>query len=106
MAKDDDPPAIDVDAIQAQIDLAMSMTEELVASWVKPSAPGSKPSLAQHKQSFEETERELQMYMNRPPRCELPYSMIQPCLKITFCMPGWVSVHLYPIPADQPLERP
>ena len=69
MAENDDPSTFDIDAIQAQIDLAMSMNEELVSTWVKPSAAsGSKSGLAQKKKTFEETERELQTYMKRPPR--------------------------------------
>lgn len=69
MAEDDGPSTFDADAIQAQVDLAMSMTEELVSTWVKPS-PGynAKSNLAQKKKAWDDTERELQAYMKRPLR--------------------------------------
>ena len=66
MAQDDEQE-IDLDALQAQINMAMAEEEALVASWIKPSKTPSKRS----KRTFEEMERELQDYMRRPPRYAL-----------------------------------
>jgi hypothetical protein len=51
----------DTDAIQAQIDLSLSFAQDLVSSWVKPSV-----KLALSKRN--DTEKELEEYMRRPPR--------------------------------------
>ncbi|KAF5390601.1 hypothetical protein D9757_002624 [Collybiopsis confluens] len=58
MAEEDD---IDVDALQAQIDLAMSVTNDLVSSWIKPSVKSN----SSYNQNLE---AELKEYMRRPPR--------------------------------------
>ncbi|KAJ7368505.1 hypothetical protein DFH08DRAFT_1071198 [Mycena albidolilacea] len=52
---------IDTEALQAQIDLSLSYAQNLVSSWVKPSA---KPT----KNSSRALEAELKEYMRRPPR--------------------------------------
>lgn len=46
--------------IQAQIDLSLSVAEDLVASWMKPSRKSTKIQ--------RDTEKELEEYMKRPPR--------------------------------------
>ncbi|THV08357.1 hypothetical protein K435DRAFT_771878 [Dendrothele bispora CBS 962.96] len=58
MAEDDN---IDTEALQAQIDLSMSFTHELVSSWIKPTQK-SRSSYAQ------DLETEIKDYMRRPPR--------------------------------------
>ncbi|KAL5487627.1 hypothetical protein ACEPAI_5735 [Sanghuangporus weigelae] len=63
MAQNDEQE-IDLDALQAQINMAMAEEEALVSSWVKPSKSPSK----RLKRTFEEMERELQDYMRRPAR--------------------------------------
>ncbi|KAJ3778963.1 hypothetical protein FB446DRAFT_840406 [Lentinula raphanica] len=56
-----DEEDIDTEALQAQIDLAMSVTNDLVSSWIKPS---NKP-----KTTYNQTlEAELNEHMRRPPR--------------------------------------
>ncbi|KII94943.1 hypothetical protein PLICRDRAFT_25619 [Plicaturopsis crispa FD-325 SS-3] len=52
---------MDVETLQAQIDLSMSFAQNMVASWIKPSSK----SLVK---SQNDTERELQEYMRRPAR--------------------------------------
>ncbi|CAK5262989.1 unnamed protein product [Mycena citricolor] len=52
---------IDNETLQAQIDLSMSFTDNLVASWIKPSAKHGKSSSST-------LESELKEYMRRPPR--------------------------------------
>ncbi|KAJ7284022.1 hypothetical protein C8J57DRAFT_1294158 [Mycena rebaudengoi] len=52
---------IDNETLQAQIDLSLSFTQNLVASWVKPTR---KPA----KSSSSALEAELKEYMRRPPR--------------------------------------
>ncbi|KAL5527805.1 hypothetical protein ACEPAG_6606 [Sanghuangporus baumii] len=59
-----DEQDIDLDALQAQINMAMAEEEALVSSWVKPSKSPSKKT----KRTFEEMETELQDYMRRPAR--------------------------------------
>ena len=71
MAPDTDEQPVDLDALQAQINMAMAETEELVSSWIQ-SSPGSKQSggtvKRPKKKSFEEMEKELKEYLRRPPR--------------------------------------
>ena len=57
---------IDAESLQAQIDMSMSLIQNLVSSWMKPSE--SKKST---KPSNMETEKELEELMRRPPRCVL-----------------------------------
>ncbi|KAJ4001836.1 hypothetical protein F5050DRAFT_1899302 [Lentinula boryana] len=52
---------IDIEAIQAQIDLSMSVTNDLVSSWIKTSDKPKTP----YNQALE---AELKEYMRRPPR--------------------------------------
>ncbi|KAL5507838.1 hypothetical protein ACEPAH_5456 [Sanghuangporus vaninii] len=63
MAQNDEQE-IDLDALQAQINMAMAEEEALVSSWVKPSKSPSK----RLKRTYEEMEKELQDYMRRPAR--------------------------------------
>ncbi|KAF8476513.1 hypothetical protein JB92DRAFT_3149740 [Gautieria morchelliformis] len=56
---------MDVEALQAQIDLSNSIAYDLVSSWVKPSTSSSKTSVS-HAIS-----RELEEYSKRPPRLGL-----------------------------------
>ncbi|EMD40898.1 hypothetical protein CERSUDRAFT_80549 [Gelatoporia subvermispora B] len=63
MSHDMDQDDIDVESLQAQVDMSMAFTENLVASWMKSSAtklPSSKKR--------GNDERELEEYMRRPPR--------------------------------------
>ena len=54
---------IDPEALQARIDLSMSLLDDLVSSWIKPSVKASLPK------SNGLGERELEELMRRPPRC-------------------------------------
>jgi hypothetical protein len=56
--EDDD---IDMEALQARIDLSMAYVHDLVSSWVN-------PSLKSTKKSGKDAEKELEEYMRRPPR--------------------------------------
>lgn len=58
---------VDLEALQAQINLSMSLTEELVSSWVRPANKNS----SQPGPSSGNPEKELQEYLRRPPRCVL-----------------------------------
>jgi len=53
--------AIDLQELQAQIDLSMSFAQNLVTSWVKPA------HFAQHTKK-KDLENELKEYMRRPAR--------------------------------------
>ena len=76
MAQGEQP--VDLDALQAQIDLSMSLTEELVSSWISASPKISKGSNVNgfgsnapgpfRLRAHEKLEKELQEYMKRPPR--------------------------------------
>ncbi|KAG6915662.1 hypothetical protein DXG01_010532 [Tephrocybe rancida] len=57
----DDEDSIELEALQAQIDMSMAFAQEMVSSWVKPSRklPGK---------SNRDVEAELKEYMRRPPR--------------------------------------
>lgn len=50
----------DPDALQAQIDLSLSVAQDLVASWLHPSYKMSKSS--------KNTDKELEDYMRQPSR--------------------------------------
>ncbi|OCH92171.1 hypothetical protein OBBRIDRAFT_833641 [Obba rivulosa] len=58
-----DEDDIDVEALQAQVDMSMAFTENLVASWMK----SSHAKLPSSKKRGNE-EKELEEYMRRPPR--------------------------------------
>ncbi|KIK67934.1 hypothetical protein GYMLUDRAFT_238118 [Collybiopsis luxurians FD-317 M1] len=60
MAEQDDD--IDVEALQAQIDLSMSVTNDLVSSWINTPLKSKSSSYNQN------LEAELKEYMRRPPR--------------------------------------
>lgn len=55
---------VDLDALQAQIDLSMAFTEELVASWIRPGFGASSKAT----QNSDAIDKELQDYLRRPPR--------------------------------------
>jgi len=74
----------DMEAIQAQIDLAMSYTQELVSSWLKPSTKSSAST------SHKDPEKELQEYMRRPPRCVLFYQYAYDVFTQAPFGTGWV----------------
>ncbi|KAG6879206.1 hypothetical protein C0992_004445 [Termitomyces sp. T32_za158] len=57
----DDEDSIDLEALQAQIDMSMAFAENMVSSWVKPS-----PKLS--RRSNRDFEAELKEHMRRPPR--------------------------------------
>jgi hypothetical protein len=59
MTPDDD---IDVEALEARINLSMAYVDNLVSSWIKPSAKASLP------QRNTNIDRELEEIMRRPPR--------------------------------------
>ena len=56
-----DEDAIDVETLQAQIDLSMSFAKTLVSSWIEPHRIPTNP----HKKDLE---KELSEYMQRPAR--------------------------------------
>ncbi|CCM05566.1 uncharacterized protein FIBRA_07793 [Fibroporia radiculosa] len=60
VADDDD---IDLETLQAQVDVSMAYTENLVSSWMK-SSEGELPSSGPRRNE----EKELEEYMRRPPR--------------------------------------
>ena len=61
MAENDSGSDVDLETLQAQIDLSMSVTNDLVSSCIKPSA--------KLKSSYNQNlEAELKEYMRRPPR--------------------------------------
>lgn len=65
----DEKSPIDTEALQAQIDLSLSLTFDLVSSWMNEN--GSKPSSVQNtvlsKQDDEEYQNELENLLQRPP---------------------------------------
>jgi hypothetical protein len=56
-----DEDAIDVEALQAQIDLSMSFAKSLVSSWIQPHG-------IQRNSHKKDLEKELSEYMQRPAR--------------------------------------
>lgn len=79
MAQDNE--LFDLDALQAQIDLSMSLTEQLVSSWMTTSSKVSNESTSQpnhgaragsggvsKQQAYDKVERDLEEYLRRPPR--------------------------------------
>lgn len=60
-SQDIDEDSVDIEALQAQIDLSMSFAQNLVSSWVEPH------KLAKSSRN-KDLERELSDYMRRPPR--------------------------------------
>ncbi|KAH8118715.1 hypothetical protein DFH11DRAFT_1568837 [Phellopilus nigrolimitatus] len=65
MAQHEGAP-VDLEALQAQIDLSMALADELVASWVKPAF-----KTGASKRTARDTEKELEEYLRRPPRLGL-----------------------------------
>ncbi len=61
--KDDDD--IDVEALQAQVDLSMAYTQSLVASWLEPNYGQSSSSMSRAQQ-----DKEIEELLKRPARCE------------------------------------
>lgn len=60
---DGDDDDMDLETFQAQIEMSMAYTQELVSSWMK----SSKGRLTSSKSRRDE-EKELEEYMRRPPR--------------------------------------
>jgi hypothetical protein len=61
---DEDSDAIDVETLQAQIDLSMSLANNLVSSWIEPHRiPRNSPK--------KDLEKEISEYMQRPARHDL-----------------------------------
>jgi len=60
-SQDIDEDSVDIEALQAQIDISMSFAQNLVSSWVTPH------KLANSSRN-KDLERELSDYMRRPPR--------------------------------------
>jgi len=56
---------IDVEALQAQIDLSNSIAYDLVSSWMKPTPPSKKKDTGSVSKSIA---RELEEHAKRPPR--------------------------------------
>jgi hypothetical protein len=85
---------IDTETLQAQIDLAMAHTQNLIASWL----PASSGSLTQSSSSrAAETEAELQVLLRRPPRYVTPFFFIllaarETSIPFPSITPGWASV--------------
>ena len=67
-----DESELDVDAVQAQIDMAMSANYGLVSTWMK--QPSSSKASSSTPATAHMTQRELEDYMRRPPRCVLARS--------------------------------
>ncbi|PCH41471.1 hypothetical protein WOLCODRAFT_131939 [Wolfiporia cocos MD-104 SS10] len=63
MAAEDIEDDIDVETLQAQVDMSMAFTQNLVSSWLE-SSRGKLPSV----KSSRNEEKELEEYMRRPPR--------------------------------------
>lgn len=55
--------AVDLEALQAQIDLSMALTDQLVSSWLPKSAP-----IKANEKKAKALEAELQDVLRRPPR--------------------------------------
>jgi hypothetical protein len=54
---------IDLEALQAQLNISLSSLEQMVSSWIKPAAKATLPK------SDGLTDRELGEIMRQPPRC-------------------------------------
>lgn len=63
---DDDEDNIDLEELQAQIDLSMAKTQSLVASWVQ-SVSSTSASTSQLNRAKQE--QEIEELLRRPPRC-------------------------------------
>ena len=88
---------IDTETLQAQIDLAMAETQNLIASWLPGSS--SSGSLTQSSSRTAEAEAELQALLRRPPRYVNPLLLyfllcMYPRTFLLFSVPGWESVRL------------
>lgn len=60
----------DLEALQAQMDLTMAVTNELVASWVpRAFRQGANGKMHTPEIAAREAEKELQELVRRPPRC-------------------------------------
>lgn len=71
MATPADEDDIDVETLQAQVDMSMAFTHNLVSSWMTPSK-GKLPSSSSHLND----EKELEEYMRRPPRYALSWNIL------------------------------
>lgn len=55
---------LDVESLQAQVDMSLAHTQSLVSSWLKPKYGSGAASSSRGNQ-----EKELEELMKRPPRC-------------------------------------
>lgn len=72
MATAADEDDIDAESLQAQIDMSMAFTQNLVSSWMS-SSQGKLPASS----STGNEEKELEEYMRRPPRCDISSTMVR-----------------------------
>ena len=68
MSSTTEPPIIDVEALQASIDLQMSLLGEQVNASLESTLKNSKSIRSVSKSNALDTERKLQEYLKRPPR--------------------------------------
>lgn len=68
MSSTTEPPIIDVEALQASIDLQMSLLGEQVNASLESTLKNSKSRRSVSKSNALDTERKLQEYLKRPPR--------------------------------------
>ena len=75
MSSTTEPPIIDVETLQASIDLQMSLLGEQVNASLESTLKNSKSRRSVSKSNALDTERKLQEYLKRPPRqvCSLIY---------------------------------
>jgi hypothetical protein len=59
---------IDLESLQAQIDLSLAQTQTLVASWLQSSRGQSSSSAPSSSRVNQEKEKEIQELLKRPPR--------------------------------------
>ncbi|THH19912.1 hypothetical protein EW146_g1365 [Bondarzewia mesenterica] len=57
---------IDIETLQAQIDMSMAFAQDLVSSWVQPSRASG--SASQSSRRYKDAEKELEELLRRPPR--------------------------------------
>lgn len=68
MSSTTEPPIIDVETLQASIDLQMSLLGEQVNASLESTLKNSKSRRSVSKSNALDTERKLQEYLKRPPR--------------------------------------
>ena len=60
---------LDAETLQSKVDLSLSVTQELIASWLK-----SDPQSVKNTSIQEEIERDIQEYKKRPAKCVLTFT--------------------------------